>query len=76
MSVFLSADVSQKPNVQTSGNFLLSEAIAQSFSDSGIHMYFGFVDVVMFSHNGLYGMWQWQYLHERHAGVSCHNFST
>jgi len=56
---------------------VLSEDMAQSFSEnSEIHMYFSFVYVVMFSHNGLYGMWQWHYLHECHTGVSCHNFST
>jgi len=30
----------------------------------------------MFSHNMPYGVWHWQYLRERRAAASCHDFPT
>jgi len=57
MSVCLSACISQKPQVQTSRNFLylLSVAVTQSSDDNAMH--YGFVDGVMFSHSRAYGVY-------------------
>ena len=48
----------------------LSGAVTRFFSaDSEICTY---DDDVMFSHNGAYGVWHWQYVHECSAGTSSH----
>ena len=36
----------------------------------------GFVNDVMFAHNGLYVKRRWQYQRERHAAASCDKFPT
>jgi len=56
---------------------MLFGAMAQtSNDDSGVHLCTsGCVNDVMFSHNGLSGVWRWQYLRERRAGVNSHKFS-
>jgi len=33
-----------------------------------------FLDDIVFSHNGPYGMWHWQYLHQCLAGASGYKF--
>ena len=59
LSVCLSASMSQKPQVQTSRNFLymLPLAVARSCSDDNVMYTSGFVDDVMLAHNGPYGVW-------------------
>jgi len=54
-------------------------AVALSSDDNGICYVgpiSGFVNDVMFSRNGHYGVWDWQYLRERCAGASSHKFPT
>ena len=73
MSVCLSAPICQKPHVQTSRNFLHMWSFAD---DNRIRSVLPALWMMSLFSIMAYGVWRWQYLHERPAGACSHKFPT